>query len=182
MNAGLPRRHRSPRRLGLRLGLGVLAATMWLKIGTMLVAGLVATGAYAVQDYPRSERVGEFLLLGNVVESHTAQFNLGTARAAHGDLTGARDALRTALELTPAADECPVRLNLGLVLEALAARQTEAGQPEASRDFTGEAEQTGLFDQAAGGRAPGELRPGMLDPGEETVQVQRIAFETDSGS
>jgi hypothetical protein len=97
----------------------VLGALVWVKLATMLVFAGVTGSAWNTADYPRAEQFSELLLPVNVIEKHRAHFNLGTARAARGDLTGARAELAQALKLTTSDDECDIRLNLALVLEAL---------------------------------------------------------------
>lgn len=135
MSAGSQRRVR----WGLKLTLVGVATVVGVKVVTMLVLAVATVGSYAGEDYAQARTFAEFLLIGNVVETHTAHFNVGTARAAAGDLLGARHELRTALALTGKDAECPIRLNLSLVLEALATQQGEAGKTAADVDYLDEA-------------------------------------------
>ena len=109
----------------MRRAAGIVAvlvgAVVWLKIATLLAANLLATTAWSSGDFGVGEGFARALSVANVVEPHIASFNTGTLLAAHGRLAEARAPLEEALETTPPADECAVRLNLALVLEGLAA-------------------------------------------------------------
>lgn len=98
----------------------LLGALVWLKVTSMLVLASIGAAAWAGAEYDVGADWARWSLIANVIEPHRAHFNLGTARAAAGDLPGARSELEQALRLTDPADECAVRLNLSLVLEASA--------------------------------------------------------------
>lgn len=98
----------------------LLGVLVWLKITSMLVLASIGTAAWAGAEYDLGADWTRWSLIANVIEPHRAHFNLGTARAAAGDLPGARSELEEALRLTDPADDCAVRLNLSLVLEASA--------------------------------------------------------------
>lgn len=118
---------------------GLAGVVLWLRIAGMLVLATVSTGAWNVGDFPEAERAARPLLIANALEAHKAHFNLGTALAATDDLAGARDELETALHLATGEDECPIRLNLALVLEAQAAARSEQQDAASAAELYAEA-------------------------------------------
>ncbi|MCI4657624.1 hypothetical protein [Cryobacterium zhongshanensis] len=115
-----------PITLTFRVVATVLFVLVWVKLATMFIfAGLAGT-SWTLGDFAGTETYSGLLQPVNLIEAHRAPFNLGTALAAQGDLSGARSELSTALEKTNAADECVIRLNLTLVIEALGANATAA--------------------------------------------------------
>ena len=130
---------RRPGRRVVRALAGVAGASLWLKLASMLALATVSTGAWSVGNVPEAERAARPLLIMNAMEPHKAHFNLGTTLAAGGDLAGAQGELRTALRLTTDEDDCPIRLNLALVLEARAAARVEQDDAAAAAELYAEA-------------------------------------------
>lgn len=130
-------RRRRPRILTLVAVL--IAAAIWVKLGTLVVFSGMSGIAWGDENYRDSAKYTSLLLTGNVIEEHKAHYNFGTAEAAQGSYGDARQSLRTALRLSPEADECIIRLNLGLVLEQLAAEAGESEAPPEDQRFVTEA-------------------------------------------
>jgi hypothetical protein len=133
----------------------VLFVVLWAKLATMLVCAGLAGMSWAAGDFEGTETYSGFLQPANLIEPDRARFDLGTALAARGDLNGARRELSTALEKTAPEDECVIRLNLTLVIEALGVAAT------ATADSAGAA--TDLTEaQAVVAAAPIDCRTGPL--------------------
>lgn len=135
-------------RAGWALGLLV-----WLKIASMLLVASIGAATWAGAEYPVAADWARWGLIINVIEPHRAHFNLGTARAAAGDIPGARTELEAALTLTTSADECVVRMNLALVLE----KASQATDSETATE-DGERARSVIADASESCRAS-QLRP-----------------------
>jgi len=96
----------------------------------VFVTAEVARTAYATGRYEQAATVGTVLRDLPLTDSGHALFLTGTSRAAAGDLESAEMLLMQALSATAAADDCGVRFNLALVLEAIGDTQTQ-GEPAA---------------------------------------------------
>nr|WP_217509209.1 hypothetical protein [Pseudarthrobacter sp. C4D7] len=131
-------------------------ATKLLSLG--ILADRAATG-FAAGDADAVHAAADGLGLANVVERHKAPFAAGDAAALAGDDGAARALFEESLGLVPAGstDECPVRVNLVLVIERLGDQRVQAGDPASA---------VPLFKEAldAGARAP----EGCLAAGSET--------------
>lgn len=143
------RRNRTIRRTLFAI-VGVLWLAVVVKLAAMAGLSTLVDAEWQQQDYRSSQRLGELELVGNAIEQHKAHFNLGTARAALGDLEGARSELDQALVLAGAIDECVIRRNLGLVLEATASASKDAAEAETLRSEARDA-----IDAAPGTCPPG---------------------------
>jgi len=142
-----------------RIGAGLLyavGAVVAVKVASMLVLALLASGSFADGELVGAERYATLQGVANVFEPHKAHFNRGTAQAAAGELEEARVSLRRALSVTTPDDDCVVRLNLALVLEALADR-ADLAEPSAGAEVRAEA-------QSMVGLAEDECRAGVLAP------------------
>jgi hypothetical protein len=175
--------------------LGLLA---WIKIGSMLLFALLVSVTWADGAYTASAGWARWSTVANILEPHRAHFNSGTASAAAGDLAGARRELERALTLTNREDECVVRLNLSLVLEAAAdvagsedgpadlerARVVLAGAPAACR----EAQLDQIIDRIGAGPEPaiedeppppdGEPAPAPAEPSPAELEALEDVMET----
>jgi hypothetical protein len=100
----------------------VAMALVGLKLLAMSGAASVAAAAFGVGDLDLASRAALTLGWGNVVEPHKAPFAEGTVRAARAEtpaeLAEAEALLREALRLVRGPDECAVRYNLAIVVEA----------------------------------------------------------------
>lgn len=117
-----PREQRSRRRrilflIGL-LPLG-LALLLVLKVATMLYLNSTGRDDYAGNRLAAAAGAFETTLLGNVLESWVAPYDLGTTHYRQGDFDQARERLEEALALAPPPEQCRVRINLALADEAL---------------------------------------------------------------
>jgi hypothetical protein len=134
-----------PRRWGWRRLLAVPVAAGLLLVGGKLVTmfAFAASGADAYSDggFERSETSFRRLDTLNVVDPWRAHLGLGDARYRQGDLLGAGDAFRRALELAP--ERCEIRFNLAVTIEAQGDRlavgaeldtSDTGGQPAANFD------------------------------------------------
>ena len=88
---------RNRRNRTIRRTVFAIVAVLWLvvvlKLAAMAGLSTFVAAEWQQQDYHSSQRLGELELVGNAIEQHKAHFNLGTARAALGDLRGARSEL-----------------------------------------------------------------------------------------
>ena len=111
------RRRPSPRARRIALVVAALATVAGVKLVTMGWLSNSGVDAYERKDYGAAEVAFERLSIANVVQRWVAPFDLGVARAANDDLTGAESAFRTALRLDPA--RCETRFNLAATIEAI---------------------------------------------------------------
>jgi hypothetical protein len=119
----------------------VLATVVAVKlIGMMIVSGQVSS-AYEREDYAAATSLARWLTVVNVVDPWKAHFSVGDGLAAQGLDTDARDEFERALGLASARDQCPVRVNLSLVIE----RQADAVLAD---DPTKTDEAAALYDEA----------------------------------
>jgi hypothetical protein len=132
-----PDRRRTRRRI-LAWSAPLLVAS--LVTGTKLVAmsgaADVARTALLAGQGDTAERAAATLALANVVETYKAPFAAGTVAASSAttvdQLHEAELLLREALRLAPAGDDCPVRLNLALVLEAIGDARSDSPERAAA--------------------------------------------------
>ena len=111
------RRRPSPRARRIALVVAALATVVGVKLVTVGWLSNSGVDAYERKDYGAAEVAFERLSIANVVQRWVAPFDLGVARAANDDLTGAETAFRTALRLDPA--RCETRFNLAATIEAI---------------------------------------------------------------
>jgi hypothetical protein len=119
----------------------VIATVVAVKlIGMMLVSGQVAA-AYEREDYPSATSLARWLTVVNVIEPWKAHLAVGDGLAGQGLDADAQVEFERALGLAAPDDQCPVRVNLSLVLE----RQGDAviETDESKRD-----EASAFYDQA----------------------------------
>ena len=120
-------------RHGVGIAAWVVGGVLWIKIASMLLLGSLTSVSWADEEYVGGERYASLATVGNLFEPHKALFNSGTMLAARGQLVDALQPLRDALRLADGQDECVVRLNLSLVLEALGTELDLAQQPDAAQ-------------------------------------------------
>jgi hypothetical protein len=112
------RRRPSPLARRIALVVAALATVAGLKLVTVGWLSNSGVDAYERKDYGAAQTAFERLSIANVtVQRWVAPFDLGVARAANDDLTGAESAFRTALRLEPA--RCETRFNLAATIEAI---------------------------------------------------------------
>ena len=99
------RRRPSPRARRIALVVAALATIAGVKLVTVGWLSNSGVDAYEREDYGAAEVAFERLSIANVVQRWMAPFDLGVARAANDDLTGAESAFRTSLRLDPARCE-----------------------------------------------------------------------------
>lgn len=114
------RRLRLRRRL-LALGLVPLALALALCLKVLAMLALDERGRGAFDDGGFDRAVEAFAVNGhlNLFETWVSPFDEGTAEHARADYPRAKELLETALRSVPAEQECVVRVNLALTLEAL---------------------------------------------------------------
>ena len=112
------------------LAAGLAVAALAAYSLTLVLTLRESARAYSAGDYDRAIERAETFEAWAVLDKHRGPFNSGTARAQKDDLDGAEIDLRRALELTTKTDECVVRQNLALVLEAKALKAREAGNED----------------------------------------------------
>lgn len=119
----------------------VLATVVAVKlIGMMLVSGQVAS-AYEREDYSAATSLARWLTVVNVIDPWKAHFAVGDGLAAQGLDPDAQLEFERALGLAAEEDQCPVRVNLSLVLE----RQ---GDAVIAADATKRDEASAFYDEA----------------------------------
>lgn len=112
-------RLRRRRRLILfSLPIGIMMTVMGLKFLSVPILSAAAHTDYQKQRFDAAVAWLSPLHVANWLESHKAPFNQGVALFKKQDLTGAEAAFRQALETVPEVQECAVRINLALTLEA----------------------------------------------------------------
>jgi len=144
MNRGMRRR--------IWVASGVLGATAGAAVAALFVAAQLGVTSYATGRYEQAASIGETLTQVPGADAAHGRFLQGTALAAAGDLGGAAEVLEDALSRAQAGgDDCGLRFNLALVLEARGDAATEPASAAA------------LFDRAAavasGAQADCRLRP-----------------------
>jgi hypothetical protein len=95
----------------------VIATVVAVKlIGMVLISGQVAA-AFEKQDYASATSLARWLTVVNVIDPWKAHFAVGDGLAGQGLDPDAQGEFETALGLAAPRDQCPVRVNLSLVLE-----------------------------------------------------------------
>lgn len=89
-----------------------------VKLVAMTLMGSFATAAYEREDYPQVVNLSRAQTVLNVIDPWKAHYNTGTALAKQGLIDAARPELERALELAAPDQQCPVRVNLALTIEA----------------------------------------------------------------
>lgn len=119
--------------------LGVLVLLVGAYCGIAAAFLGLASAAYNAGNYDsaiaHAKRFDAFVPF----EKHKGPFDVGTALAAKGDLDGAEQQLKKALELTPVRDECAVRQNLSAVLEEKSNNAWSADQRDEAKKLLQEA-------------------------------------------
>ena len=130
-------------------GLLLLLAAYCVLLSVLLTSAQKASAAGDQQEAIAAARWFERL---SPFERHKGPFNVGTAEAFDRNYDRARPELERALELTPVADECAVRMNLAYVHEK---------EAEAFRDADDTEQANTSFDAARTvlSEAPEECRP-----------------------
>ncbi|KJC65498.1 hypothetical protein [Agreia bicolorata] len=119
----------------------VLATVVAVKlIGLAIVSGQVAA-AYEREDFESATSMARWLTVVNVIDPWKAHFAVGDGLAAQGLDADAQLEFERALGLASAKDQCPVRVNLSLVLE----RQ---GDAVVAADPTKRDEASAFYDEA----------------------------------
>jgi len=130
--------------------------------------------------------------IANLVEPHKAPFAAGDAAVLSGDHRSARTLFEQSLAMVPdgSGDECPVRVNLVLVIERLGDQRLQAGDPASAvqlftqaLDVAGQAPESCRSNDAeggAGGRlsdAEGRLEDKLGAAGQKAAQEPAPAGE-----
>jgi hypothetical protein len=127
----------------------VIATVVAVKlIGMVLVSGQVAA-AYDREDYVSATSLARWLTVVNVIEPWKAHLAVGDGLAGQGLDADAQAEFERALSLAAPEDQCPVRVNLSLVLErrgdaVLAADESKRDEASAFYD-----EALAVIDEAA---------------------------------
>lgn len=144
----------------------VLALLLAAKLLSVPVLGAQAMVAFESRDAAALARAADGLQPANFLETHKPAFAKGDAFVLAGDFAGARKQFEEALAFGPGADECRVRVNLGLSIEGLGDAAAAADDAAGAVEFFDEAleivdgapEACFAADDAAG--------PGFNDAGE----------------
>jgi hypothetical protein len=119
----------------------VLATVVAVKlIGMTIVSGQVSS-AYEREDYASATSLARWLTVVNVIDPWKAHFAVGDGLAGQGLDADAQVEFERALGLASAREQCPVRVNLSLVIE----RQADAVLAD---DPTKKDEAATLYDEA----------------------------------
>lgn len=105
-------------RINLIIGSALLLVFGYVAV--TLYFGAASQVRYASNDFPGAKKASTAFLTLSPIQRHIGYYNRGTAEAAVGDFEPAQADLESALEITPASDECAVRINLSYVYEKLA--------------------------------------------------------------
>lgn len=117
--------------IGVRGFVSILVGVLLLGVCAYLLTAFSvmrsAALAYEAGDGARTVERSDLFEEISPFEKHKPPFNRGTVAAAEGRWDDAEGELRTALDLTPEADECAVRQNLAFVYEMRAEEFKAAG-------------------------------------------------------
>jgi tetratricopeptide (TPR) repeat protein len=117
---------------------------LWSVVPVLLVGLLVAKilsvgvlGRNAVEGFERGDgpavaAAASGLSVGNILEPHKALFAAGDALVLEQDYAGARSRFEEALAAAPMTDDCKIRVNLVLSIEALGDSGLDAGDKDQS--------------------------------------------------
>ncbi|GGH50331.1 tetratricopeptide repeat protein [Microbacterium album] len=116
-------------------------------VALVVVAKILSMYAFAHQtitstladDAPAAIRAAQGQAPLNWFEPYKAPYNLGVALAAAERLPESRAKLEEALALANGLEECPVRVNLALVIERLGDAARGRGEPDAAAELYAEA-------------------------------------------
>jgi hypothetical protein len=137
---GEERRLRMRRRLILfSLPILVLAVVAGLKLILMVGLTGAAAGAYDRGDFGGAVTLSRWQTVLNVVEPWKAHFNVGDGLAGQKLLPDAQAEFERALELASPKEQCPVRVNLYLVLEVQGDAAFTAGDSAGASTLYGDA-------------------------------------------
>lgn len=148
------------------LALAAWAAAAWWQLSA-------AQRAFDADDGPGVAAAGERFLAISPFEEHRGRFAVGTGLLMQDDLDGAEAELDAALETSPPADECAIRINLALVHERRGDAHRAADRIDAA---------DASYDEALAvlGDAPEECRPEGGDSDESmSAQEERVQQSKD---
>lgn len=158
MKASAPRRPRINRRLRklllISLPVWLVAALFCVKLVSMTVENRAGMAAYDSGDHGTARTHFSRLGTGNVAEPWIAHYNRGTANHRLRLYPAARSDFEKALEVAPGAQQCKVRINLALTLEALGDDETAAQNPDRAADLYRQADKV-LADARCADPTPG---------------------------
>ncbi|CAD6000170.1 hypothetical protein [Agreia sp. COWG] len=123
----------------LALPFAVVAVAVAIKLIGMIALSSLGSAAYARGDFEGATALARWQTIANVIDPWKAHFAVGDGLAARQLDAEAEKEFDRALELAAPADECPVRVNLVVVLErqgdaALAADAAAVGEARAYYD------------------------------------------------
>ena len=98
---------------------GLLSLAFTAKVVTMVHAERDGRTEFGQGDYAGAQQAFAENLRFNLFENWIAPYDVGTAQYRLGDFVGAERSLREALTVVPDREECRVRINLALTVEAL---------------------------------------------------------------
>lgn len=155
----------------------IIGSALLLVFGYVAVTvyfGAASQVRYASDDFPGAKKASTAFLTLSPIQRHIGYYNRGTAEAALGDFEPAQTDLESALEITPARDECAVRINLSYVYEKLA-DETAGQDPEQSDELYDKALQT-LED------APEECQPEKSEEKHKSDEAKKRVEDKKSGA
>jgi hypothetical protein len=113
------RRRRRARRIILIVcaPFALVALALCGKLLSMYAFAHQSSTTYAAEDYAGTVQAARGQQVLNWFEPYKAPYNVGVGLADAGDLAGARAAFEESLGLAHGLEQCPVRVNLAIVLE-----------------------------------------------------------------
>lgn len=137
----------------ISLPIWLVAALFCVKLVSMTVENRAGTAAYESGDHGAARTHFSRLRVGNVAESWIAHYNRGTANHQLRAYPAARSDFEKALKSAPPAQQCKVRINLALTLEALGDDEGAAQNADRAAELYREADKV-LADANCGDPTP----------------------------
>lgn len=118
----------------VNLVVGTVLLLAFSYVAVTVYFGAASQVRYASNDFPGAKKAASAFLTLSPIQRHIGYYNRGTAEAAVGDFDPAQTDLESALEITPPAHECAVRINLSYVYEKQA-DQVADQDPDQSKEL-----------------------------------------------
>lgn len=125
----------------ISLPVWLIAAMVCAKFVSMTVENRQGIAAYGEGDHGQARTHFSRLGVGNVAESWIAHYNRGTANFQLRVYAAAQQDFERAVQSAPAVQQCKVRINLALALEARGDDEAAAQSPDRAAELYRQADQ-----------------------------------------
>jgi hypothetical protein len=144
---------------------GLLSLAFTAKVMTMVHSERDGRTEFGRESYSGAQRAFAENRRFNLLETWIAPYDVGTAQYRLGDFVGAERSFQEALRVVPDREECRVRINLAVTVEALGDQALAEGRLTVARS----AWRTALRTLEAGDCSPGSAAAGH-GPGSATAE------------